>query len=92
MAMTKDRVIGDGKRTLKELENYDHNILFTSPNADAGSDQIKKTIDQFINCMIEISELSKIHPEEIINAPINLPVERLDEALAARNPILSWKQ
>ena len=33
---------------LKELENYDHNILFTSPNADAGSDQIKKTIDQFI--------------------------------------------
>ena len=29
---------------------------------------------------------------KIINAPINLPVERLDEALAARNPILSWKQ
>ena len=52
----------------------------------------KETIDQFINCMIEISELSKNHPEEIINAPVNLPVERLDEALAARNPILSWKQ
>tara|TARA_B110000438_G_scaffold283874_1_gene312352 strand:+ start:1659 stop:3104 length:1446 start_codon:yes stop_codon:yes gene_type:complete len=52
----------------------------------------KETIDSFIECMIMISELSSSNPEEIINAPINLPVERLDEALAARNPVLSWKK
>lgn len=50
----------------------------------------KETIDSFIDCMIMISELSKKNPEEITNAPINLPVQRLDEALAARNPVLSW--
>ena len=52
----------------------------------------KETIDQFIECMIKISELSENNPDEILNAPINLPVERLDEALAARNPVLTWKK
>jgi glycine dehydrogenase subunit 2 len=52
----------------------------------------KETIDSFIECMIMISELSSNNPEEIINAPINLPVERLDEAMAARNPVLSWRK
>ncbi len=52
----------------------------------------KETIDQFIECMIKISELSENNPNEILNAPINLPVERLDEALAARNPVLTWKK
>ena len=52
----------------------------------------KETIDSFIECMIMISELSSNNPQEIINAPINLPVERLDEAMAARNPVLSWRK
>ena len=52
----------------------------------------KETIDNFIKCMVEISKTSKSNPQEIINAPVNLPVERLDEALAARNPILTWKK
>ena len=42
--------------------------------------------------MIKISELSKSNPKEIINAPIFLPVERLDEAKAARNPVLAWEK
>ena len=50
----------------------------------------KETIDRFIDAMIMISELSKSNPKEIIDAPVNLPVERLDEALAARNPVLIW--
>ena len=50
----------------------------------------KETIDRFIDAMIMISELSKSNPKEIIDAPVNLPVERLDEAQAARNPILIW--
>ena len=42
--------------------------------------------------MIKISELSKTNPKEITNAPLNLPVERLDEAQAARNPVLTWEK
>ena len=34
---------------LAELQIYDCNILFTSPNADSGSDQIIKTIKEFIS-------------------------------------------
>ena len=52
----------------------------------------KETMDKFIDSMIKISELSKSNPKEIIEAPINLPVERLDEAMAARNPILAWEK
>ena len=52
----------------------------------------KETIDKFIKSMIKISELSKSNPKEIINAPIFLPVERLDEAKAARNPVLAWEK
>ena len=46
--LSEDFGISSLLNLLKELENYDHNILFTSPNADAGSDQIKKIIYQFI--------------------------------------------
>ena len=52
----------------------------------------KETIDKFITAMIKISELSKTNPDEITNAPLNLPVERLDEAQAARNPVLAWEK
>jgi len=52
----------------------------------------KETIDDFIETMIKISSLAKNDPEKITSAPKNLPVGRLDEAQAARNPILTWKQ
>ena len=46
----------------------------------------KETIDNFIEAMIEIAELSKSSPEKIIECPLTTPVGRLDETLAARNP------
>ena len=52
----------------------------------------KETIDDFIETMIKISSLATSDPEKITSAPKNLPVGRLDEAQAARNPILTWKQ
>ena len=42
--------------------------------------------------MIKISSLATNDPEKITSAPKNLPVGRLDEAQAARNPIITWKQ
>lgn len=44
----------------------------------------KETIDSFINVMKEIDEEINSNPEKILSSPINTPVNRLDEALAAR--------
>jgi glycine dehydrogenase subunit 2 len=45
----------------------------------------KETLDQFINDLIEIAELTDTNPEVIQAAPVTLPVTRLDETAAARN-------
>ncbi len=44
----------------------------------------KETLDSFAKAMIEIAELSEIHPEKIKNSPLKMPVKRLDETRAAR--------
>lgn len=51
----------------------------------------KATLDQFIEIIEKIVEEIKLDPEMIKNAPHTLPVTRLDEALAARKPILKQK-
>ena len=48
----------------------------------------KETLDQFCNDLIKIIETAKSNPEEIQEAPVHLPVRRLDETKAARNMIL----
>ncbi|MFA5199794.1 MAG: aminomethyl-transferring glycine dehydrogenase subunit GcvPB [Candidatus Omnitrophota bacterium] len=51
----------------------------------------KETIDAFIETMIEIARLADEDPNKIKQAPVNMPIKRLDEVRAARNPDLSWK-
>lgn len=46
----------------------------------------KDEIDRFIAAMIEIAEETESNPEKVIQSPLNTPVKRLDETLAARNP------
>ena len=50
----------------------------------------KETLDNFINIMIEISKLAEADPEKLKRAPENMPVRRLDETKAARDPVLRW--
>ena len=50
----------------------------------------KQTLDEFIDVMIEIAQLAKTNPEAIKNAPLTMPVKRLDETKAAREPNLRW--
>lgn len=49
-----------------------------------------ETIDRFIEVMHEIAEIAKTNPEYLKTSPHNTVVRRLDEATAARNPILRW--
>lgn len=51
----------------------------------------KEELDAFCDAMIAIAEESKETPELVRSAPHTTPVRRLDEARAARQPILRWE-
>jgi glycine dehydrogenase subunit 2 len=50
----------------------------------------KETLDHFIAVMRQIDDEIDSTPELVLDAPYHLPVTRLDEATAARKPILRW--
>ena len=52
----------------------------------------KETIDAFIEVLRLIADEAKNNPEEVKTAPHNTPVGRVDDVLAAKHPILTWKQ
>ncbi|NLM09636.1 MAG: aminomethyl-transferring glycine dehydrogenase subunit GcvPB [Clostridiaceae bacterium] len=52
----------------------------------------KETLDEFINVMIKIAGEAENEPEMLLNAPQNTPVLRLDEARAARKPVLKYER
>jgi len=51
----------------------------------------KETLDGFIDTMIQIAQLAKNNPSVITQAPLNMPIKRLDEVRAARQPDMRWK-
>ena len=51
----------------------------------------KETLDRFAEALIQIRHEVTAHPELIKNAPHSLPIRRPDEVLAARNPILTYR-
>ena len=54
--------------------------------------ETKETLDAFIAAMRRIAEEAENDPESLKSAPHYTPVRRLDEARAARQPILRWKK
>ena len=51
----------------------------------------KETLDEFIDCLIKIAKEAETDPELLHNAPYTTIVKRLDDVLAARRPILTYK-
>ena len=51
----------------------------------------KETLDQFIEAMLAIAREAREQPDLVHNAPTRTPVGRLDEARAARHPVLRWR-
>jgi glycine dehydrogenase subunit 2 len=51
----------------------------------------KEILDDFIKVMEQIGEEMIRDPEKILSAPHNLPISRPDEVLAARKPVLSYR-
>jgi glycine dehydrogenase subunit 2 len=52
----------------------------------------KEILDSFVEAMERIYDEALNDPERVKNAPQNLPVSRVDEAQAARRPILRWEK
>ncbi|GAB4172838.1 MAG: aminomethyl-transferring glycine dehydrogenase subunit GcvPB [Rhodocyclaceae bacterium] len=51
----------------------------------------KQTLDAFADALAEIVALARTDPQRAKGAPHTLPVRRLDEVRAAREPDLAWK-
>lgn len=50
-----------------------------------------ETLDGFAEAMLSIAEEAKENPELVKSAPHSTPVRRLDEARAARKPVVRWE-
>ena len=50
----------------------------------------KETLDEFIDAMLKIAVEARDNPDALHEAPTLTPVGRLDEARAARRPVLRW--
>ncbi len=51
----------------------------------------RQELDQFIEAMQSIAREAVVNPELVLNAPHTTRIGRLDEAAAARKPVLRWK-
>jgi glycine dehydrogenase subunit 2 len=52
----------------------------------------KEELDAFCDAMLAIAKEAEERPELVRSAPHTTPVRRLDEARAARQPVLRWKK
>ncbi len=60
-------------------------IMIEPPESES-----KEVLDEFINVMIKISEEAKTNPEVLQSAPHNTPIEKTDDVLAVKRPILTY--
>ena len=65
-----------------------HESLMIEPTEN----ESKETIDGFIGVMRKIAEEAKTIPDEVKSAPHNTPIGRVDDVLAAKHPITTYKQ
>ena len=53
--------------------------------------ETKERLDDFINTMIEIAKEIETDPQQVLKHPLNTPVKKVDETLAARKPDLAYR-
>ena len=63
-----------------------HDCLMIEPTET----ESKATLDAFCQAMLEIAEQSEKDIRPLKEAPVEQPVRRLDEVMAARKPVLRW--
>jgi len=64
-----------------------HGALMIEPTET----ESRETLDEFVRVMEQIRAEALSEPEKVKSAPNDLPLSRVDEAEAARHPILRWQ-
>ena len=52
----------------------------------------KETLDCFIDVMRKIADEAKTNPDMVKSAPHETPIGRVDDVLAAKHPVTTFKQ
>ncbi len=65
-----------------------HESLMIEPTEN----ESKETLDGFIAVMRQIAEEAKTDPELVKSAPHDTPIGRVDDVLAAKHPIVTYRQ
>ena len=65
-----------------------HESLMIEPTEN----ESKETIDGFIAVMRQIAEEAKTNPDLVKSAPHHTPIGRVDDVLAAKHPVVTYKQ
>ncbi|MBO4463795.1 MAG: aminomethyl-transferring glycine dehydrogenase subunit GcvPB [Prevotella sp.] len=65
-----------------------HESLMIEPTEN----ESKETLDGFIAVMRQIAEEARTNPDEVKTAPHHTPIGRVDDVLAAKHPITTYKQ
>ena len=65
-----------------------HEALMIEPTET----ESKESLDKFAEVLIRIAKEAEENPEILHEAPHNTAVRRVDEVLAARKPVLTWKE
>jgi len=65
-----------------------HESLMIEPTEN----ESKETIDGFIDVMKKIAKEARENPEIVKSAPHNTPIGRVDDVLAAKHPVVTFKQ
>ena len=65
-----------------------HESLMIEPTEN----ESKETLDGFIAVMRRIAEEAKTDPELVKTAPHHTPIGRVDDVLAAKHPVTTYKQ
>lgn len=65
-----------------------HEAMMIEPTEN----ESKETIDGFIGVMRRIAEETAVAPDEVRSAPHNTPIGRVDDVLAAKHPVVTYKQ
>jgi glycine dehydrogenase subunit 2 len=52
----------------------------------------KEVLDDFVSVMAAIAEEADSFPQRLHDAPVETPVRRVDEVLAAKHPIVAWRK
>ena len=102
-ALFSDKGFGDGLSTLDlakglidegfhPMTMYFPLVVHGAMLVEPTETESKAALDQFIMALRHVAERAKAGDQSLKAAPVHAPRRRLDETLAARKPIVAWKQ